>query len=160
MAADTRTSIVADPARRREASSPTPTIPRITAIAIAGWRRAISPTRTPTSSTAATTTTVSAVLSLVPNSETMKSLDPAGAKSMTAAPTAAIGEGMPTIRPANSSPTASATIADTAPAIAASPRGARATVEACWPPATPEVLAEAGAGWLMAPVSRSRVTVA
>ena len=123
MAADTSTSVIELPATRSEASSPTPTSPRITAIARPYDRRASSPTSAPTSTTAATTTTVSAVLSLVPNSETMKSLDPGGAKSMTAAPTAAIGEGTPAIRPANSSPTASATSAATMPAIAASPRG-------------------------------------
>ena len=97
-------------------------------------------------------------MSLVPNSDTMKSLDPGGAKSMTADPTAAIGEGTPAIRPANSSPTPSAASAATMPEIAASPRG---TV-----PGARGDGVSARSGWtiltgvtsLMRPVSRLRVT--
>ena len=81
----------------------------------------------------------------------MKSLEPGGAKSMIAAPTAAMGEGTPTISPANSSPTASATSAETAPAIAARPRGARRGTAMRLGPGGGRTTADAG--WLMAPVS-------
>ena len=131
----------------------------MTATATPYQRRASSPTIAPTRTTTATTVTVSAVLSLVPNSDTMKSLEPGGAKSMTADPTAAIGEGTPASSPANSSPAASATSAATMPASAASPRGATgATVGA----AIDSVGAGANArvGWLMRAVSATQVTVA
>ena len=77
---------------------------------------------------------------------------------MTADPTAAIGDGTPAIRPANSSPTPSAATAATMPEIAASPRGRV-------PGARGEGVS-ARSGWtiltggtsLMRPVSRLRVT--
>ena len=157
-AAETRTSIVVLPARRRDASRPTPTIPRITAIAAPCHRRASRPTPAPTRITTATTNTVRAVLSLVPNRETIRSFEPGGAKSMIAEPTAAIGEGTPAIRPANSSPTASATSAATDPASAARPRGATGTDGEAATGSTGAVPGT-GMGWLMGAVSVPRVTL-
>ncbi len=89
----------------------------------------------------------------------MKSFEPGGAKSMIAAPTAAIGEGTPTTIPANSSPTASATSAVTTPAIAASPRGATAGAVTAGV-AGDGTAGEADTGWLMGSVSVARVTLA
>ena len=71
-------------------------------------RRARSPIAAPAASTVAATSRLSAILSFVPNSATITSLDPGGAKSMTAVPTAISGDGVPAVRAATSSPVARA----------------------------------------------------
>ena len=124
IAADTSTSVdraAGEPQRRQQADarrsrgrSP---------IAAPIDRRASRPTPAPTRTTTATTNTVSAVLSLVPNRATMKSLEPGGAKSMIAAPDRGDRRGDARRRgPRTARPTASATSAATTPASAASPR--------------------------------------
>ena len=129
--------------RRSIARSPTPTSPTMPTIANDRRRRASSPNPAPMASTVSVTSTRMAGLSFVPNSATAMSFDPGGAKSMTAAPTAAIGEGAPVRNAAMSSPTASAAPAATIPDTAALVRVGRARAGRT---------ASAGIGWLAAVV--------
>ena len=94
-------------------------------MAAPGRVRPRMPRPAPMSSTVTVTRTRIAGLSFVPKIATTISLEPGGAKSMTAAPTAATGDGAPVTNAATSSPAASATAAATTPESAASPRGTR-----------------------------------
>ena len=102
-----------------------PTSPTISSEARRVLRRARSPIPAPAASTVAATSRLSAILSFVPNSATITSLDPGGAKSMTAVPTAISGDGAPAVSAATSSPVARAAPAATTPDRAAAPPGGR-----------------------------------
>ena len=84
----------------------------------------------PNARTASATVTLSAILSFVPNRATTNSLEPGGAKSMTAVPTAISGDGAPPADSAEmSSPAARAAPAAMTPDRAAAQRGGTAAAD-------------------------------